>query len=70
MTGFLPQTPGMIKMEVIAEIRRLHFVEHVMVSDLAKRLKLSRPSIRKHLKTVKSPVYATRRHQSYPRLGA
>lgn len=34
-------------MEVIAEIRRLHFVEHVTISDLAKQFKLSRPTIRK-----------------------
>ena len=29
MTGFLPEKPGVIKMEVITEIRRLHFVENV-----------------------------------------
>lgn len=56
-------------MEVIAEIRRLHFVEHVTVSDLAKQFKLSRPTIRKHLKTVKEPVYSTRQHQPHPKLG-
>ena len=56
-------------MEVIAEIRRLHFVEHVTVSDLAKQFKLSRPTIRKHLKTVEEPVYSTRQHQPHPKLG-
>lgn len=69
MTGFLPENPGVIKMEVIAEIRRLHFVEHVTVSDLAKQFKLSRPTIRKHLKTVNEPVYSTRQHQPHPKLG-
>ncbi|MEQ1531232.1 MAG: hypothetical protein ABL925_18090 [Methylococcales bacterium] len=28
MTGFLPENPGVIKMDTIAEIRRLHFVEN------------------------------------------
>lgn len=56
-------------MEVIAEIRRLYFVEHVTVSDLAKQFKLSRPTIRKHLKTIKEPVYPTRQHQPHPKLG-
>jgi hypothetical protein len=36
MTGFLPENPGVIKMDVIAEIRRLHFVENKTVSALAK----------------------------------
>jgi hypothetical protein len=35
-------------MKVIVEIRRLHFVEHATVSHLAKRFKLSRPTIGKH----------------------
>ena len=52
MTGFLPEKPGVIKMDVLPEIRRLHFVEKVTISDLAKQFKLSRPTIRKHLKTV------------------
>ncbi|AEF99850.1 HTH domain-containing protein [Methylomonas methanica] len=57
-------------MDVIPEIRRLHFVEHVTISDLAKQFKLSRPTIRKHLKTVEEPVYPTRQHQPYLKLGA
>ena len=57
-------------MDVIPEIRRLHFVEHVTISDLAKQFKLSRPTIRKHLKTVEEPVYSTRQHQPYLKLGA
>ena len=70
MPGFLPENPGVIKMDVIPEIRRLHFVEHVTISDLAKQFKLSRPTIRKHLKTVEEPVYPTRQHQPYLKLGA
>ena len=51
-------------MDVIPEIRRLHFVEKVTISDLAKQFKLSRPTIRKHLKTVEEPVYPTRQHET------
>jgi len=69
MTGFLPENPGVIKVEVVAEIRRLHFVEKVTVSDLAKQFKLSRPTIRKHLKTVEEPVYPVRKPQPHPKLG-
>jgi transposase len=69
MTGFLPENPGVIKMEVIAEIRRLHFVENVTVSDLAKQFALSRPTIRRHLKTVEEPVYPVRKNQPHPKLG-
>jgi len=69
MTGFLPEKPGVIKMEVITEIRRLHFVENVTVSALAKLFKLSRPTIRKHLKMVEEPVYPVRKDQPHPKLG-
>jgi transposase len=56
-------------MDVIAEIRRLHFVENKTVSALALTFKLSRPTIRKHLKTVKEPVYTSHRDQPHPKLG-
>jgi transposase len=69
MSGFLPENPGVIKMDMIAEIRRLHFVENETVSALAKTFKLSRPTIRKHLKTLEEPVYSTRQHQPHPKLG-
>jgi len=69
MTGFLPENPGVIKVEVVAEIRRLHFVEHVTVSELAKQFKLSRPTIRKHLHTLDEPVYPVRQSQPHPKLG-
>jgi len=55
-------------MDVIAEIRRRHFVEHETITSLAKAFKLSRPTIRKHLKTVDLPVYL-RKNQPYPKLG-
>lgn len=56
-------------MEKIAEIRRLHFVEKLTVSELAQQFQLSRPTIRKHLKTVGDPVYPVRQNQPYPKLG-
>jgi hypothetical protein len=37
MTGFLPENPGVIDVEEVAEIRRLHFVEKATVSELAKQ---------------------------------
>ncbi len=68
MTGFLPEKPGVIEMDVIAEIRRHHFVGNEKITSLAKAFKLSRPTIRKHLKTVEEPVYF-RKHQPHPKLG-
>ncbi len=59
----------MIRVELIAELRRLHFVEKVNISELARRFQLSRPTVRKHLQTEGDPVYPTRRHQPYLQLG-
>ena len=59
----------MIRVELIAELRRLHFVEKVNISDLARRFKLSRPTVRKHLQTAGDPVYPIRKKQPYPQLG-
>ncbi|WP_228125113.1 IS21 family transposase [Candidatus Methylospira mobilis] len=70
MTGFLPENPGVIKVNQVAEIRRLHFVEKATVSELAKQFELSRPTIRKHLKTLDDPVYPLRKLQPHPKLGA
>lgn len=55
-------------MDVIAEIRRRHLVEKESISSLALAFKLSRPTIRKHLKTVEEPAYQ-RKHQPHPMLG-
>lgn len=57
-------------MDVLPEIRRLHFVEHVSISELAKRFQLSRSTIRKHLNTLEEPAYPTRQHQPHLKLGA
>ncbi|WP_051299839.1 IS21 family transposase [Methylobacter luteus] len=56
-------------MDLIAELRRRHHVGKESISSLAKTFKLSRPTIRKHLKTLEAPVYQ-RQHQPYPKLGS
>ena len=55
-------------MEVIAEIRRRHLVSKESISSIARDLKLSRPTVRKHLQTESEPVY-TRQKQTSPKLG-
>ena len=39
-------------MDIIAEIRRRHFIENETITSLTEAFKLSRPSIREHFKTV------------------
>jgi len=68
MSGFLPENPGVLKMDIIAEISRRHFIENETITSLAEAFKLSRPTIRKHLKTVAEPVYQ-RQNQPHPKLG-
>jgi len=55
-------------MHLIAEIRRRHFVSGESISSIARSLKLSRPTVRKHLKTEQEPVYQ-RCTQPTPKLG-
>ncbi|MBK7463427.1 MAG: hypothetical protein IPJ50_12450 [Betaproteobacteria bacterium] len=55
-------------MEVIAEIRRRHLVSKESISSIARDLKLSRPTVRKHLQTESEAVYL-REHQPAPKLG-
>lgn len=55
-------------MDIIAEIRRRHLVSGESVSAIARSLKLSRPTVRKHLKTTEEPVYR-RERQPVPKLG-
>jgi len=68
MSGFLPENPGVLVMGIIAEIRRRHFIENETITSLAEAFKLSRPTIRKHLKTIAEPVYQ-RQNQPHPKLG-
>jgi hypothetical protein len=55
-------------MDHIAEIRRRHFISGESISSIAKSLKLSRPTVRKALKSDTEPVYQ-RQVQPTPKLG-
>lgn len=55
-------------MDIIAEIRRRHFVSKERISSIARSLGLSRPTVRKHLKTEVEPEYR-RQTQCAPKLG-
>ena len=59
----------MLVMDMIAEIRRRHWVGRESISSIARDLKLSRPTVRKHCRTQREPVYR-REKQPTPRLGA
>src|ERR1700678_1084432 len=56
-------------METIAEIRRRHLVNKESISSIARDLRLSRATVRKHCRTQREPVYR-RAKQLAPRLGA
>ncbi len=55
-------------MDIIAEIGRRHFVSKESISSIARSLKLSRITVRKHLKTEAGPTY-WRRIQPSPKFG-
>jgi DNA replication protein DnaC len=57
-----------ISMKVIAEIRRRHLVSKESISSMARDLKLSRQTVRKHLQSDAEPVYS-RQQQPAPKLG-
>jgi hypothetical protein len=50
-----------------AEIRRRHLVRKESISSIARDLKLSRPTVRKHCRTGTEPSYR-RRQQPTPML--
>ena len=56
-------------MDMIAETRRRHLVSKESISSIARDLKLSRPTVRKHCRTQSEPVYH-RLKQPTPILGA
>jgi DNA-binding transcriptional ArsR family regulator len=43
-------------MDIIAEVRRRHLVSGESISSIARSLKISRPTVRKHLSTESEPV--------------
>ncbi len=56
-------------MDVIAEIRRRHLVSKESISAIARDLNLSRPTVRKHCRSQREPLYH-RHKQPTPMLGA
>lgn len=57
----------MLSMDIIAEIRRRHLVSGESITAIARSLNLSRPTVRKHLRTTSPPTYQ-RQHQPAPKL--
>ncbi|MBA2483647.1 MAG: hypothetical protein H0V39_04345 [Nitrosomonas sp.] len=55
-------------MDHIAEIRRRYFISNESISKIAESLKLSRPTVRKALKTETELIYQ-RKIQPTPKLG-
>ena len=56
-------------MDMVAEIRRRHLVSKESISSIARDLKLSRPTVRKHCRTQCEPLYR-RNRQPAPMLEA
>jgi hypothetical protein len=56
-------------MDHVAEIRRRYFISNENISEIAKSLKLSRPTVRKAVKTETELIYQ-RNIQPTPKLGA
>ena len=44
-------------MDMIYEVRRRHLVQKQTITEIAKDMGLSRPTVRKHLLTVDEPKY-------------
>jgi transposase len=68
-SGFSAGVSGVLLMDMIAEIRRRRLVSKESISSIARDLKLSRPTVRKHCRTQSEPVYQ-RRKQPTPMLSA
>lgn len=46
ISGILSENSGVITMDHVAEIRRRYFINNENISEIAKSLKLSRPTVR------------------------
>jgi transposase len=55
-------------MDIIYEIRRRHLVQKQTITEIARDMGLSRPTVRKHLNTVEEPKYV-RKQTASPKLG-
>lgn len=56
-------------MDMIYEIRRRKLVQQQSITEIARDMGLSRPTVRKHLKTIEEPQYQRKQPPS-PKLGA
>src|ERR1700688_4186914 len=68
-SGVFAGESGVLFMDMIAEIQRRHLVSKESISSIARSLKLSRPTVRKHCRPQCEPVYQ-RQKQPTPMLGA
>jgi DNA-binding transcriptional ArsR family regulator len=57
ISGILSENPGVITMDHVAEIRRRYFISNENISEIAKSLKLSHPTVRKAIKVEAEPLY-------------
>ncbi len=55
-------------MDIIYEIRRRHLVQKQTITEIARDMGLSRPTVHKHLNTVEEPKYI-RAQSVAPKLG-
>jgi DNA-binding transcriptional ArsR family regulator len=58
-----------LTLDIIAEVRSRHLVSEKSISSIARSLKISRPTVRKHLSAEIEPVYI-RDSQPEPKLGS
>ena len=68
-SGVCAGESGVLLMDMIAEIRRRHLISKESISSIARDLKLSRPTVRKHCRSTAEPIYH-RDNQPTPMLGA
>jgi transposase len=60
---------GMLTVDTIGRIRRAHFVEGQPIREIARRLRVSRKSVRKAIRTGEPEPRYVRRDQPRPKLG-
>ena len=65
---FEPEVLGVFYMDIIYEIRRRHLVQKQTITEIARDMGLSRPTVRKHLNTVEEPKYV-RMQPAAPKFG-
>jgi len=54
-----------LEMDIIAEARRRHLVSGESINSIARSLKISSPTVRKHLSTEKEPVLIVNINQNW-----